>query len=78
VSGLPREEGEFILGRVLDIARAARVPRAGKQCRPNLYILVNAQPQELLKTVAERNLWFSFGISTDPMDARKSYRPGGS
>jgi hypothetical protein len=40
VSGLPRDEGEFMLGRISDIARAVGVPLAGEKCCPNLYILV--------------------------------------
>lgn len=69
VSGLAQEEGEFIVGRVSDIARAGRVSLAGGKCRPNLYILVTRQPQELLKTMmATQNLKFTFGISYEPMD----------
>jgi hypothetical protein len=68
VSGLAREESEFIMGRVTDIARAGGVPLAGEKCLPNLYILVNTQPQELLKAMAKRNFRFTFGISTEPMD----------
>lgn len=67
-SGLPREQDEFIVGRVSDIARAGGVPLAAEECLPNLYILVNTQPQELLKAMAERNFRFTFGISTEPMD----------
>ncbi|HEY6457365.1 MAG TPA: hypothetical protein VIY90_18980 [Steroidobacteraceae bacterium] len=69
VSGLAQEEGEFIVGRVSDIARAGRVPLAGGKCHPNLYILVTMQPQELLKAMmTKRNFQFTFGISYEPMD----------
>jgi hypothetical protein len=69
VSGLAREDGEFIMGRVSDIARDGRVPLAGGKCHPNLYIMVTMQPQELLKTMmAKQNFRFTFGISTEPMD----------
>src|SRR5580658_9302198 len=40
VAGLPQQEGEFILERLSEIARAAGVPLAGEQCHPNLYIMV--------------------------------------
>jgi hypothetical protein len=66
VSGLPRDEGEFILGRLSDIARAAGVPLADEKCLPNLYILVTTQPQELLKDMEKRNFVFTFGFSTGP------------
>jgi hypothetical protein len=39
VSGLSKEEGEFIVARVSQIARVAAVPHAGENCRPNLFIL---------------------------------------
>jgi hypothetical protein len=61
VSGLSGPEGEFILGRVSEIARAAGVPLAGEQCRPNLYILVTLHPEDLLKGMEERNREFTFG-----------------
>ncbi len=69
VSGLDQEEGEFIVGRVSDIARAGRVPLAAGKCHSNLYILVTKRPQELLRVmVAENNFRFTFGISAEPMD----------
>jgi len=60
VAGLAREQGEFILGRVSEIAREAGVPLAGEQCRPNLYILVTAHPQESLQELAKRNYSLMF------------------
>jgi hypothetical protein len=61
VSGLPGPDGDFILGRVSDTARAAGVPLAGEKCRPNLYILVTNQPKELLREMDKRNRIFTFG-----------------
>jgi hypothetical protein len=55
VSGLPRQEGEFVLGRVSDIAREAGVPLAGEHCRPNLFILVTADPKGLVQGWDNRN-----------------------
>jgi hypothetical protein len=66
VSGLPEQEGEFILGRVSEIARAAGVPLAGGHCSPNLYILVHPQPNELLQAMEKRNLAFTFGLNPPP------------
>jgi hypothetical protein len=61
VSGLPRRDGEFILERLSEIARAARVPLAGEKCRPNLYILITAKPEDLLRGMEKRNRPFTFG-----------------
>jgi len=55
VAGLPRQEGEFILERVSEIARQAGVPLAGENCRPNLFIVVTADPKRLLRRWDDRN-----------------------
>jgi hypothetical protein len=49
VAGLPREQGEFVLARLTQIATAAKAPVAGEHCKANFYILVTPQPEELLK-----------------------------
>jgi len=64
VSGLSQREGDFILGRVSEIARAADVPLAGEHCRANLFILVNREPQALLRAMDKRNPVFTFGAAT--------------
>ena len=61
VSGLPRQDGEFILERLSEIAHAAGVPLGDEHCHPNLYILVTGQPEELLKGMEERNRAYTFG-----------------
>ncbi len=61
VSGLPGQDGEFILERLSQIGRAAGVPLAGERCRPNLYILVTTRPEELLRGMEKRNRPFTFG-----------------
>ncbi|MGH8220737.1 MAG: hypothetical protein ACREUT_19565 [Steroidobacteraceae bacterium] len=67
VSGVTPEDSEFILKRVSEIARAARVPLARGQCQRNLYVLVTTRPPELLKTLAEpSNLRFTFGFDASP------------
>jgi hypothetical protein len=60
VTGLPQQQGEFVLGRVSQIARAAGVPIAGEKCRPNLYIFVTDKPAELLRGMEQRNRIFTF------------------
>jgi hypothetical protein len=61
VSGLPQQDGEFILERVSDIAREAGVPLADEHCRPNLYILVTGRPEDLLRAMEKRDRRFTFG-----------------
>jgi hypothetical protein len=61
VSGLPREQGEFILWRLSEIARTAGAPLAGDHCRPNLYILVTTRPTELLQAMEQRKRPVTFG-----------------
>ena len=51
VTGLPREQGEFVLGRISEIARAAGAPLGGEHCHPNLFIYVTAQPKGLLRAM---------------------------
>jgi hypothetical protein len=51
VTGLSREEGEFVLVRISEIARVAGARLAGEECHPNLLIFVTAQPKPLLRTM---------------------------
>ncbi len=64
VSGLPRQDGEFILERLSEIGHAAGAPMAGEHCHPNLYILVTARPEDLLRGMEKRNRPFTFGYDT--------------
>jgi hypothetical protein len=57
VAGLSREDGEFILARVSKIATAAGAPVAPEHCKPNLYIVVSANPDALLKAWNKRDVW---------------------
>jgi hypothetical protein len=49
VSGLPREEGEFVLGRISDIAQAVGAPLGNEKCGPNLFIVVTKDPKKILE-----------------------------
>lgn len=64
VSGLTQQQGEFILERLTAIAGKAGVPLAGQHCRPNLYVLVTPQPEQLLRAMEKRNRPFTFGYET--------------
>jgi hypothetical protein len=57
VAGLSREDGEFILTRVSKIAAAAGAPLASAHCKPNLYIVVSADPDALLRAWSKRDVW---------------------
>ena len=64
VAGLAREDGEFILARVSKIAAAAGAPLAAEHCKPNLYIVVSANPVALLKAWNKRDVWM-FGDESE-------------
>jgi hypothetical protein len=55
VAGLPEGQGEFVLGRLSEIARTAGAPLGATDCRPNLYVLVSSEPTRLLKAWRKRN-----------------------
>jgi len=67
VSGLPRAEGEFLLGRVSEIARAAAVPLAGEKCHPNLFVFVTNHPKELAQDLDQHHHSVVFANAT-PLD----------
>jgi hypothetical protein len=64
VTGLPRENGEFILWRLSEVARAAAVPLAGEHCQPNLFVLVTLDPNQLLAQMQKGQRAGSFGRAT--------------
>lgn len=49
VAGLPREQGEYILGRITQVVTAVQAPLAGEHCKPNLYVVATPYPHLLLK-----------------------------
>ncbi|HEV2700701.1 MAG TPA: hypothetical protein VGV09_03660 [Steroidobacteraceae bacterium] len=74
VSGLPRTEGEFILERLSEIARDARVPLAGEQCRANLYIMIYPRPRELIAAMEKHDFYYVFGQDAYPMQVEELLR----
>lgn len=48
VAGLTREQGEFVLGRLSEIARVANVPLAAEHCEANLFVIVARNPAGFL------------------------------
>ncbi len=67
VTGLPRENGEFILERFSEIAREARVPLAGENCQPNLFVFITVDPRQLLQAMEQKRRAVTFGRAT-PQD----------
>lgn len=63
VTGLSKQQGEFVLARISDVARAAGVPLAGEKCRPNLFIFVTDHPKELVDAMEEQKFAFVFGAN---------------
>jgi len=57
VAGLPKAWGEFILRHISQAAVDARAPLAGAKCRPNLYVVASAVPEQLLETWWKREPW---------------------
>jgi hypothetical protein len=48
VAGLTRDQAEFILARVSEVAREVHAPLANGHCRANLYIVASTTPKALL------------------------------
>jgi hypothetical protein len=67
VTGLPRQEGEVVLEHISDIARAAGVPLADEHCRPNLFVFVTSNPEQLLRAMEKRNRAVTF-VKATPLE----------
>jgi hypothetical protein len=59
VAGLKRDQGEYILTRISQAARDAHAPLAGEHCQANLFVIVTAQPNQVLKD------WLARGARLD-------------
>jgi hypothetical protein len=49
VAGLNKQQGEFVLARLSQIAKAAGAPLDSETCKPNLFVIVTPDPELLLK-----------------------------
>jgi hypothetical protein len=54
VAGLKREEGEFVLHRLSDIARSAHAPLGKEDCKPNFFVIVTRNPSTFIKLLWRR------------------------
>jgi hypothetical protein len=48
VAGIPRPQGEFVLLRVSEAARAAGARLAGSKCKANFHVVVTSDPDQLV------------------------------
>jgi hypothetical protein len=55
VSGIARDQAEFLLGRLSEVARHAGAPLAPEHCRPNLYVVVTPWPDPLVRAWAHNS-----------------------
>lgn len=55
VFGVSRDNGEYLLEKLSQIARAVGVPLAGEKCRANFYIVMTPQPDQLLQAWSKRD-----------------------
>jgi hypothetical protein len=62
VAGLPYDDGEYILSRLSQIARAAGASLAPEVCSPNLHVLVSSVPDEIIVEWSKRYPWM-FGTA---------------
>jgi hypothetical protein len=61
VTGLGREDGEFILWRISEVARGAAVRLAGERCQPNLFVFVTVDPKQFLADMEKQQRAATFG-----------------
>jgi hypothetical protein len=56
VFGVSRDNGEYLLEKLSQIARSAGVPLTGENCRANFYIVMTPEPDALLKAWSKRDV----------------------
>lgn len=56
VFGVSRDNGEYLLEKLSQIARTVGVPLAGEKCRANFYIVMTPEPDALLKAWSKRDV----------------------
>jgi hypothetical protein len=64
VAGLNKEQGEFILARVSQIARNAGAPVGPENCKPNFFVIFSKDPGSGLKALANHHDAEAFNYET--------------
>lgn len=54
VAGLNRQEGEFVLHRLSNIARSVHAPLGKENCKPNFFVMIARNPSTFLKILWRR------------------------
>lgn len=77
VAGMTREQGEYVLLRLFQVARAAGAPViGGGRCTANVYIVATADPEGLAKAWARRSpATFTDGKAPEIRDFEETNRP---
>src|SRR5262245_29430170 len=52
VKGVSREDGEYLLGKLSQIAASIGVPLGAEKCRPNFYVIMSPDPDAFVKAWA--------------------------
>ena len=63
VAGLNKEQGEFVLAHLSEIAKAAGAPLGAETCKANLFVIVTSEPEVLLKQWWRRDVYLFDGES---------------
>jgi hypothetical protein len=64
VAGLNKEQGEFILARLSQIAKNSGAPLGPEKCKPNFFVIVSSDPEPRLKRLADRHNGEAFNYET--------------
>lgn len=64
VAGLNKEQGEFILARLSQIARAAGAPLGSEKCKANFFVIFTKDPEPGLKQLANHHDAAAFNYET--------------
>lgn len=76
VSGVSREQGEFVRLRILEIATLAGAPPARKEkCRSNLFVVLTPQPDAILTKWRARNPRMFGGDSAEKIGSAQGTMP---
>jgi hypothetical protein len=68
IAGLPRDEGEFLLTRLSEVAVSVGAPLGSRQCRANFIVLVTSDPAASLKVWAARADYRHLFGDADPQE----------
>jgi hypothetical protein len=66
IAGLPRDDGEFVLTRLSEIAASVGAPLDSRECRANFIVLVTSDPAASLKAWAARARYQHLFGEADP------------